>query len=73
MLTSIKLLHTTIWALLATSILALPILAVLRRFCWATILTVILLLECVVLAANGGKCPLTDLATRYTLGSGSQL
>ncbi len=67
MLTSIKLLHTTIWALLATSILALPILAVLRRFRWATILTVILLLECVVLAANGGKCPLTDLATRYTL------
>ena len=50
-----------------TSILALPILAVLRRFRWATILTVILLLECVVLAANGGKCPLTDLATRYTL------
>ncbi|MGA2004679.1 MAG: hypothetical protein ABSG70_14935 [Terriglobales bacterium] len=67
MLTAIKLLHTTIWALLATSILALPILAVLRRFRWATILTVMVLLECGVLAANGGRCPLTDLAARYTL------
>jgi len=66
-LTAIKLLHTVIWAFLAASILALPILAVLRRFRWAAILTVIVLLECVVLAANGGRCPLTDLAARCTL------
>jgi hypothetical protein len=66
-LTAIKLFHTLIWAFLAASILALPVLAVLRRFRWAAILTVIVLLECVVLAANGGRCPLTDLAARYTL------
>jgi hypothetical protein len=66
MLTAIKLLHTTIWAFLAASILVLPALGVLRRFRWAAILTVIVLLECVVLAANGGRCPLTDLAARYT-------
>ena len=37
-----------------------------RRFRWAAILTVIVLLESEVLAANGGRCPLSDLAARYT-------
>jgi hypothetical protein len=27
---------------------------------------VVILLECCVLAANGGRCPLTDLAAKYT-------
>lgn len=67
MLTAIKLLHTVIWAFLAASILALPVLAMFRRFRGAAILTVIVLLECVVLAANKGRCPLTDLAARYTV------
>ena len=66
MLTAIKLLHTAIWALLAASILALPVLGMLRRFRWAAILSVIVLLECSVLAVNGGRCPLSDLAARYT-------
>ena len=65
MLTTIKLLHTVIWAFLAGCILALPVLAVLRRFRWAAILTVIVLLECVVLALNSGKCLLTDLAAHF--------
>ena len=71
MLTAIKLLHTLIWAFLAASILALPILAVWRRFRWAAILTVIVLLECVVLAADGGRCPLTDVAARFTVDRNS--
>jgi len=66
MLTAIKLLHTVIWALLAGSILALPVLGVLRRFRWAAIVTGIVLLECGLLAVNGGRCPLTDLAARFT-------
>jgi hypothetical protein len=65
-LTAIKLLHTVIWAFLAASILALPVAGVLQRFRWAAILSVIVLLECGVLAANGGRCPLSDLAARYT-------
>jgi hypothetical protein len=65
-LTVIKLLHTVIWAFLAASILALPVAGMLRRFRWAAILTVIVLLECGVLAVNGGRCPLSDLAARYT-------
>ena len=52
MLTPIKLLHTVIWAFLAASILALPVAGVLRRFRWAAILSVIILLECGVLAVN---------------------
>lgn len=66
MLTIIKLVHTMIWAIMAASILALPVLAALRRFRWAAALIVLVLLECLVLALNGGRCPLTDLAARFT-------
>jgi len=65
-LTAIKLLHTVIWAFLAGCILALPVLAVLSRFRWATIISIVVLLECAVLAINGERCPLTDLAGKYT-------
>jgi hypothetical protein len=65
-LTAIKLLHTVIWAFLAASILVLPVAGVLRRFRWAAILSVIVLLVCGLLAIDGGRCPLTDLAARYT-------
>jgi hypothetical protein len=44
-----------------------PVAGVLRRFRWAAILSVIVLLECGVLAVNGGRCPLTDVAARYTV------
>jgi len=69
-LTAIKLLHTAIWAFLAASILALPIAGVLRRFRLSVILSAIVLVECGVLAVNGGRCPLTDVAARYTLDRG---
>jgi hypothetical protein len=38
----------------------------LRRFRWAAALAGLVLFECVVLAANHFRCPLTDLAVRYT-------
>jgi|SRR5215470_1363631 len=66
MLIAVKLLHTAVWALLAGCILALPVLAMKRRFRWALILSAILLVECGVLALNGGRCPLTDVAARFT-------
>lgn len=66
MLTSIKLLHTLIWTFLAAGIVALPIAGVLRRFRRAAILTGLVLLECGVLALNGGRCPLSDLAASST-------
>ena len=66
MLTAIKLVHTVIWAILAASIVAVPVAGVLRRFGWAAVLTVVILIECGVLALNGGRCPLTDVAARFT-------
>jgi hypothetical protein len=66
LLTTIKLLHTLIWAFLAGSIVALPVGGALRRFRWAAILSGLVLLECAVLAVNGGRCPLSDLAARFT-------
>lgn len=63
MLTAIKLLHTAIWAFLAATIFALPVLGVLRRFRWAAILSVIVLLECGIVAVNGGGCPLNPSCT----------
>lgn len=65
-LVAIKLLHTAVWTVMVGCILALPIASLLHRFDWAVILTVVILVECGVLALNKGHCPLTDLAARYT-------
>jgi hypothetical protein len=62
----IKILHTAIWAFFAACILALPVVGGLQHFDWALILTVLVLAECGVLAANRGRCPISDLAARYT-------
>lgn len=48
MLTAIKLVHTVIWAILAASIVAVPVAGVLRRFGWADVLTLVILIECSV-------------------------
>jgi hypothetical protein len=66
MLNVIKLLHTAIWAILAGTILVLPVAAAWHRFDWAAVLTAVILAECVVLALNQGRCPLTNLAARFT-------
>ena len=55
-----------IWAALAGSIVLLPVTGVLRRFDWALVLTVLILIECGVLALNRGRCPLTDVAAKFT-------
>lgn len=65
-LTAVKLLHTIIWAFFVACILALPAAALRHRFDWALGLTVLVLAECLVLALNGMRCPLTDLAAKYT-------
>ena len=65
-LTSIKLVHTAVWVLLVACIIALPICGKLRRLRWAAGLGAVITLECVVLALNHFRCPLTDLASGYT-------
>ena len=66
MLVAIKVIHTVVWALLAAGILALPFAALRGRFRWAAVLTAVICAECAVLALNGGRCPLTDAAARFT-------
>jgi hypothetical protein len=66
MLTAIKVLHTVVWALLAGAIVALPFLAAQGAFRGAAILSIVILIEIIVLLANGWRCPLTDLAAKYT-------
>jgi hypothetical protein len=65
-LVAIKLLHTIIWAFFVTCILAVPVAALERRFDWVAALTVLVLMECLILALNRRRCPLTDLAAKYT-------
>jgi hypothetical protein len=65
-LRTVKIVHTAVWALFVVCILALPLVAVLRRFDWALILTALVLFECGALALNRGRCPLTDVAGRFT-------
>jgi hypothetical protein len=65
-LLGIIVLHTVIWAFFAACILALPVAATLRRFDWAAILTGLTLIELCALAFNGGRCPLTDIAAKFS-------
>jgi hypothetical protein len=62
----IKLVHTIIWAIMATGILSLPWIAWTRRFELALWVTLLVLAEGVVLVLNHWHCPLTDAAARYT-------
>lgn len=61
----IKLIHTAFWALFASSIVAIPIVTALDRHDIGLWLTALVMVEVVVLAFNGMRCPLTGVAARY--------
>ena len=61
-----KLLHTVVWAVFAGCIVAIPVLAWQSQLKLAAVLAGVVLLEVVVLWLNGWRCPLTDVAARYT-------
>lgn len=65
-LIAIKLLHTIVWAVFAASIVAIPLMAHLGKHTVAWSLIGFVLLEVVVLLLNHMRCPLTDVAGRYT-------
>ena len=65
-LVSIKLLHTAVWLFFVGCIIAIPLAGARRQYSWAVGLTGLILVECAVLALNRWRCPLTDLAARYT-------
>ena len=62
----IKSLHTFVWAVFAGSILAIPCFTFIGRLSVSWALIGLVLVEVVVLAANWMRCPLTDIAGRYT-------
>jgi hypothetical protein len=62
----VKVIHTVVWALLALCVVSIPVAALARQYRLALMLTLIVLFEVAVLAANRMRCPLTDLAARYT-------
>ena len=62
----VKLIHTIIWAFFAGCIFAIPIYGHTGRFFIEGILVGIVLLEVFILIINGFRCPLSDVAARYT-------
>lgn len=62
----IKSIHTLVWAFFAAAIVAIPIAAVLLQFRAVLMLALVVMGEVTVLALNGMRCPLTDVAARYT-------
>jgi hypothetical protein len=62
----VKAAHTLVWAFFAGCIVALPIFAFRRSLGVAVLLIAIVSLEVLVLAVNRLRCPLTDIAGRYT-------
>ena len=65
-LVQIKLLHTAIWWFVAVCIVAIPIVGMRGHYAWAAVLIGLVLVECGVLAANRGSCPLTGMSARHT-------
>lgn len=62
----IKLLHTAVWAVFAGSVIAIPVLAWLGHWTATAIAIGLVTGECLVLALNRMRCPLTAIAARYT-------
>ena len=65
-LARVKALHTFAWAVLAGCVLGLPVAALAGHLTLAAVLAAAVLVETGVLAVNGWRCPLTDVAARYT-------
>jgi hypothetical protein len=65
-LRKVKVVHTIVWAFFPTSILAIFVLAWMARYRGAVILIGVVFMEVVLLVINGWRCPLTDVAARYT-------
>ena len=65
-LIGIKLLHTVVWIFIAACVLGIPIASALSRFRVAAALSAVVLVECLILAANRCRCPMTDMAAAHT-------
>ncbi|PEN13313.1 hypothetical protein CRI94_10175 [Longibacter salinarum] len=62
----IKGIHTVAWAFFAGCILALPVYAWRGEFDVAAVLVAIVLVEVAIIVVNEWRCPLTNVAERFT-------
>lgn len=58
--------HTIAWAFFASAVVAIPVAAWLLNFRLMAYAIGAVLVESAILAMNGMRCPLTDVAARYT-------
>jgi hypothetical protein len=58
--------HTVAWAVFAGCIFAIPVVAWRGHLAQALVLIAVVFVEVFVLAANRFRCPLTDVAARFT-------
>ena len=65
-LRSIKLAHTLVWAVFAGCVIAIPVLSWAGEIRSAALCAAVVAGEVLVLALNRWRCPLTDVAARYT-------
>lgn len=65
-LRAVKIVHTFAWAVFAGCIVVIPCIASMRQFDRAFVLIGFVMLEVLVLVANRFRCPLTNVAARYT-------
>jgi hypothetical protein len=65
-LTTIRLVHTVVWAFFVACILAIAVFSATSRFAVAAAFAAVVACEVAVLVLNGMKCPLTAIAARHT-------
>jgi hypothetical protein len=62
----VKVLHTVVWAFFASCVFGILAAAAQHRLVAAAVLIGLVALESLVLAFNHWRCPLSDVAARYT-------
>jgi hypothetical protein len=62
----VKIVHTVAWAFFVGCIVAIPFATYAGNFFVSFLLIAIVLVEVAVLVVNRWRCPLTDVAARYT-------
>lgn len=65
-LRAVKWIHTVAWAFFASCVVLIPFAAWRHRLALAGVLIGIVAIESLVLVLNAWRCPLTDVAARYT-------
>lgn len=62
----VRIFHTVVWAVFAGAILALPVFTFAKDLKVSLALICVVMAEVLILMANRFRCPLTDMAARYT-------